>query len=81
MLGGGAVPFAAPARDLLFNELDLIGSRYATKQEVIDSLDLVARGEIRPMVSKIASFEGLEALHDELEQGRVTGRAALRVQD
>ena len=81
ILGGGAMPFEAPARDMLFNELELIGSRYATKQEVIDSLDLVARGEIRPLVTETVPFEGLEALHERLEQGRVTGRAALRVQD
>ena len=45
-LGGGGPQNAvtAFAGDLLNKEAIVMGSRYATKQEVIDSLDLVARG-------------------------------------
>ena len=81
VLGGGAMPFEAPARDMLFNELELIGSRYATKQEVIDSLDLVARGEISPMVTRTASFEELEAPRGPSRFPVRDHRAALRVQE
>lgn len=80
-LGGSGEPFHAPTNEMLEKELELIGSRYATKQEVIESLNLVARGKVRPLVTEIVPFEGLEALHERLEKGQVTGRAALRVTD
>ena len=78
-LGGSGQTFDAPAREMLNKELELIGSRYATRQEVLDSLDLVARGEIWPLVTEIGSFEDAEAIHEKIEKGLVTGRAALRI--
>ena len=78
-LGGSGEPFLAPSRAMLDKKLELIGSRYATKQEVVESLDLVARGDVRPLVTEIIPFDGLEALHERLEKGQVTGRAALRI--
>ena len=73
-LGGSGEPFEAPSSAMLDKELELIGSRYATKQEVTDALELVARGEVHPLVTETVSFEGL---HERLENGQVTGRAAL----
>ena len=78
-LGGSGQEFTAPARDMLNKELELIGSRYATKQEVIEALELVARGEIWPLVTEIGTLETAESVHDKIENGLVTGRAALLV--
>jgi len=57
----------------------VMGSRYATKQEVIDSLDLVARGEVWPLVTDIRPMAEAEALHRSVEKGEITGRAALMI--
>lgn len=78
-LGGAGEPFQAHAKALLTKEIEILGSRYATRQEVIDALDLVARGEVWPMVTEIYQFEEVEAVHDRLEQSLVTGRAALMI--
>lgn len=78
-LGGGGEVFRADSRMMLGKELELIGSRYATRQEVLDSLELVARGDIRPLVTEIRPLEEAEQLHERIEQGLVTGRAALRI--
>jgi D-arabinose 1-dehydrogenase-like Zn-dependent alcohol dehydrogenase len=43
------------------------------------SLELVARGEIRPLVTDIRPLEQAEALHEAVEKGEVTGRAALTI--
>ena len=43
------------------------------------SLDLVARGEVFPLVTVVRPLEEAEAVHDLVERGEVTGRAALRV--
>ena len=73
-LGLSGEPFEAPSSAMLDKELELIGSRSATKQEVTDALELVARGEVHPLVTETVSYKGL---HERLENGQVTGRAAL----
>jgi len=76
-LGGAGQPFTASARDLLMKELELLGSRYVTRAEVIETLDLVARGEVWPLVTDIRPLAEAEAVHARVERGEVTGRAAL----
>ena len=78
-LGGSGKPFKADPRAMLEKELELIGSRYATKQEVAESLELVARGDVWPLVTDIRPMVDAEALHEELEKGNIIGRAAIRV--
>ena len=58
-----------------------MGSRYCTRQEVIDTLELAARGDVWPLVTEKYKFEVEEAerVHDRLEKGLVLGRAALMV--
>lgn len=78
-LGGSGESFAAHSHQMLQKELVLMGSRYATRQEVIDSLKLCGRGEVWPMVTETTDMEGAEALHGRLEQGLITGRAAIMI--
>jgi D-arabinose 1-dehydrogenase-like Zn-dependent alcohol dehydrogenase len=76
---GGSVgeTFSVNAKVMLRKELELMGSRYCTRQEVIDSLALVARGEVTPIVTETYPLEQAEHVHRRLEDGLVTGRAAL----
>ena len=80
-LGGGGPKNAvtAYAGDLLNKEAIVMGSRYATKQEVIDSLDLVARGDVWPLVTDVRDMSQAEELHALVEDAKVTGRAALLI--
>lgn len=78
-LGGAGQPFRASALDMLMKEQDLLGSRYVTRSEIIETLDLVARGEVWPIVTEIRPLEEAEALHERVERGQVTGRAALLI--
>jgi D-arabinose 1-dehydrogenase-like Zn-dependent alcohol dehydrogenase len=80
-LGGGSAgkTFSASAADLLNKEQDLLGSRYVTRAEVLESLDLVARGEVFPLVTVRRPLEEAEAVHELVERGEVTGRAVLQV--
>jgi len=78
-LGGAGQPFQASARDMLSKEQDLLGSRYVTRAEILETCDLVARGEVWPLVSDVRPLEEAEAVHERLERGEVTGRAALRI--
>jgi D-arabinose 1-dehydrogenase-like Zn-dependent alcohol dehydrogenase len=78
-LGGSGKPFQVLAADMLNKEQDLLGSRYVTRSEIVASLELVARGEVFPLVTVLRPLEEAEAVHDLVERGEVTGRAALRV--
>jgi propanol-preferring alcohol dehydrogenase len=78
-LGGAGQPFRLSAMDLLLNEQDILGSRYVTRVEVLEALDLVGRGEVWPLVTEIRPLAEAEALHALVEAGKVTGRAALRI--
>jgi len=78
-LGGSGQPFQASSADMLNKEQDLLGSRYVTRSEVLESLDLVARGEVFPLVSVVRPLEEAEAVHELVERGEVIGRAALQI--
>ena len=79
VLGGAAQPFALPARDMLLNEYEVLGSRYVTRAEIVQTFDLVARREVWPLVTDIRPLAEAEAVHERVERGEVTGRAALRI--
>jgi propanol-preferring alcohol dehydrogenase len=78
-LGGNSAKFTASPADMLRKEIELLGSRYASKEEVRESLELVARGEVWPLVSEKVPLAEAERLHERLEKGLVTGRAALMI--
>jgi len=78
-LGGAGQPFTASARDMLLKEQELLGSRYVTRAEILATLDIVARGEVWPLVSDLRPLEEAEAVHERVERGGVIGRAALRI--
>ena len=78
-LGGSGQPFGASSQQMLQKELELIGSRYATRQEVIESLELVATGDVWPLVTETRPLWEAEELHRRVEDGAVTGRAAVLV--
>jgi D-arabinose 1-dehydrogenase-like Zn-dependent alcohol dehydrogenase len=64
---------------MLRKEIELLGSRYATRQEVYESLELVARGELTAIVNEKVPLAQAESIHDKLDKGTITGRAALMV--
>jgi len=71
-----------PARkrvDLLNKEQELLGSRYVTRTDVVEACELVARGEVFPLVTELRPLEEAEAVHARVEKGEVIGRAALRI--
>jgi len=78
-LGGNSQRFELDPSQLLRKEIEVMGSRYATRQEVIESLELVARGEFFPIVTEKVPLAQAEAIHERLEKGLVTARAALLV--
>ena len=79
ILGGAPQPFNVAAHDMLTKEQAILGSRYVTRVEILEACDLVARAEVRPLVTVVRPMQEAEAVHDLVERGQVTGRAVLRI--
>jgi D-arabinose 1-dehydrogenase-like Zn-dependent alcohol dehydrogenase len=69
------VPFES--RELVFRELEVLGSRYANTAEVSEAARLVADGSVRPVIGSVAEPESVLDLHDALVGQRLIGRGAL----
>ena len=78
-LGGAGKTFTVSAAAMLAKELELLGSRYASRQQVLETLALCARGEVWPLVSETWPLEEAEQVHARVEQGQTLGRAALLI--
>lgn len=79
-LGGAGQDFNASSMDMLLKEQELLGSRYVTRSEILESYDLIASGEIWPIVTDIRPLAEAEAIHERVEKGEVIGRAALTIE-
>ena len=64
---------------MLGKELEILGSRYVTRQEVHETLAIVARRDVWPVVTEVVPMEEGDALHERIERGLVFGRAAMRM--
>ena len=64
-------------RELVFRQLSLLGSRYASRREVLHAAELVAAGRVRPVVTERAGIEDVDRIHAALRSGELVGRGAL----
>lgn len=71
------VTFPADPRQMVFRELTILGSRYASKAELMEAADMVARGMIRPVVTQVVPPAQVEEVHQALRTGALKGRGAL----
>ena len=78
-LGGAGHEFKANANLMLEKELELLGSRYVSRQQVIEALELCARGEVWPLVTETWPLGEAELIHARVEAGQTLGRVALLV--
>ena len=64
-------------RELVFRQLSLLGSRYASRREVLHAAELVAAGRVRPVVTERAGIEDVDRIHAALRSGELVGRGAV----
>lgn len=74
MTGG---TFQVNTQMLVDKELEIMGSRYVTKQELIESIELVRQGKIELIVTQTFPLEEADVAHQMVDQNKVIGRAAL----
>jgi propanol-preferring alcohol dehydrogenase len=75
----GAMPdgFRLDTRRLVQGERVVTGSRHSTRAEFIETLEIMARGAIKPVVGTRAHFTEVERLFDLITSERLLGRGAL----
>jgi propanol-preferring alcohol dehydrogenase len=74
------VSLSALPRDLVRSELEVVGARANTKQELEETVDLVARGRIRPIVDRVFPLDEVERAFEALREGRCLGRNVVAIQ-
>jgi alcohol dehydrogenase, propanol-preferring len=74
----GADPaFTVDPQRMLYDMLEIHGSRYVTLTEIAQTLELLRQGRIRAVVSRTFPLEGAEEAHELLRKNALVGRAAL----
>jgi propanol-preferring alcohol dehydrogenase len=73
------LPMSVLPHEMVRNEWEILGSRANTKQELQETMDLVAQGRVQPIIDRIFSLEDVELAFDNLRQGRSLGRNVLAI--
>ena len=60
-------------------ELEILGSRATTTQEMRETMELVTQGRIKPIVDQIFSLEDVESAFDALREGNSLVRNVIAV--
>lgn len=69
--------FEIESREFVFRELSLIGSRYANRSELVTAAELVASGEVEPIIGDVRGPADVLEIHSSLRSGTLLGRGAL----
>ncbi|WP_089827818.1 alcohol dehydrogenase catalytic domain-containing protein [Halogranum amylolyticum] len=70
--------FDPPMKEFVVKEASFLGSRYATKDEVVRAARLLADGRVDPVVTDRVSLDEVPALHECIRRGDHHGMAVLR---
>jgi D-arabinose 1-dehydrogenase-like Zn-dependent alcohol dehydrogenase len=73
------VEYGVDSRDLVLDELEIVGSRLGPRRFAIDALAAVERGEVEPQVSKLMPFDQVNEAFAELAAGVVDGRIVIQL--
>jgi D-arabinose 1-dehydrogenase-like Zn-dependent alcohol dehydrogenase len=65
--------------ELVRNEIEIVGSRANTKQELQETVNLVGRGRIKPIVDRVIPLDAIEEAFAALREGRPVGRNVLAI--
>ena len=79
-VGMGRLTATISTKTLILNQISLVGCRGGDKDDVIGVYDLMATGELDPIISTIA-FDEIPAGLDRLSRGEVVGRLVARIAD
>jgi alcohol dehydrogenase len=76
-----ATSLSVPTRRIVLDLVEIVGSRYASRDEMARGVAMVAAGSVRPVVGMVRPLAAANEALDALEAGQVVGRAVLEVAD
>lgn len=62
---------------VMLGEAIITGSRHSTRTELIESMEIMARGVVKPAIGKRVHFSEVETLFEDLQAERLLGRGVL----
>ena len=77
LVGMGALEFTLDTMDIIRSQVQLFGSNGGTLSDVADVYEMLASGEVNPVVNVIG-FDDIPAALDDLRHHRLTGRIVAR---
>lgn len=63
---------------LVYDEVSIMGSRGSTRANLLEAVELVGQGRIRPIIGEELELEAVNEGLDKLREGSVIGRAVVR---
>ena len=70
-------PAVFEAREMVFRELSIVGSRYSSRAQVVEAARLVAEGNVQPVIGTVTGPAQVLGLHEDIRGQSVIGRGAL----
>ena len=67
--------------DLLISEKIVTGSRHSTRTELMETMEVMAKGTIKSAIGKRVHFTQVEELFEDLQAETLLGRGALTYDD
>lgn len=73
------VPFQVDSMEMVLDEKRIIGSRAASKQDLVEVIRLVEQGKIKPVITRRFNLEEANQALEALRRGEIMGRAVLTI--
>ena len=62
---------------MMLSEKTVTGSRHSTRTELIETMEVMARGIVKPVIGMRAPFTEIEGIFDAIKDESLMGRGAL----
>ena len=74
-----SVPLQINSLKVVLNELEILGTRAGTKEDIEKCVELIVEGKLKPVISKTFSLEEINQAMSILKEGKLSGRITLKV--
>jgi len=74
-----SVPLQINSLKVVLNELEILGTRAGTKEEIEKCVELIVEGKLKPVISKTYPIEEINQAMSVLKEGKLSGRITLKI--
>ena len=77
IVGVGKGDISIDPRSLMLTEKIVTGSRHSTRNELIETMEVMARGLVKPVIGMTKPFTEIESIFDAIKDETLLGRGSL----